>query len=145
MSAVRTVLLSVLMMTAVACSNVVGSGDGVVDEDEVPGVGWFAELDTLAHDVSGTAVIVDEDTIEIEDFVYDGGGLNARFFLLADGAEFDRDIELTDNLVGSPSDGQTLTLTIPNGVAFDEWNFITLWCIPAGVSFGEGVFEPPVL
>lgn len=137
-------LLPLLMLSA-ACAEPVGSGDGIVSEDEVPGVGWTAELETIAHDVSGTAVIVDEDTIEIRDFVYDGGGLNARFFLLPDGAAFSRDIELTDNLVGSPASGDTLTVDIPDGVAFEDFNLITLWCIPVGTSFGDGVFTPPAL
>lgn len=131
------------VLAMVGCGGPVGEGDGVVEPDEVAAVGWQAELAGTAHDVAGTAVLVDEDTIEIRDFVYDGGGLNARFFLLPDGADFNRDIELTDNLVGSPSDGETLVLQIPDGVDREDWNAITLWCIPAGVSFGIGVFEPP--
>ncbi|MFK7930507.1 MAG: DM13 domain-containing protein [Myxococcota bacterium] len=127
----------------VACGGPVGDGDGIVDDNEVPQIGWQAPLVGTAHDVAGTAVLVDENTLEIRDFIYDGGGLNARFFLLPAGGDFNRDIELTDNLVGSPSDGQTLTLTIPDGVAQEDWNAITLWCIPAGVSFGTGVFEAP--
>jgi len=126
----------------VACGGPIGDGDGVVDPDEVPGVGWTAELIGTAHDVAGTAVIVDEDTIEIRDWVYDGGGLNARIYLLPDGADFDNEYELTDNLVGSPSNGETLVLDIPPD-SFEDWNLITLWCVPAAVSFGSGVFEPP--
>lgn len=128
----------------VACGGgPVGEGDGVLDTDEVPGVGWEAELVGTAHDVAGTAVIVDERTIEVRDFVYDGGGINARVFLLVDGEDFHRDLELTENLVGEPSDGETLTLTLPEGAGFEDFNLITLWCIPAGVSFGSGVFAPP--
>lgn len=125
----------------------VGDGDGVVDLDEVPGVGWRATLEGTAHDVAGEAVLVDDGdgglAIEVRDFVYDGGGLNARFFLLADGEAFHRDHELTDNLVGSPSNGETLVLPVSADSPPDDWNLITLWCIPANVSFGSGVFEPP--
>lgn len=140
----RSMLQMVMMMGLVACGGgQVGAGDGEIDADEVPGIGWVAEFEGTAHDVAGTAVIVDERTIEIENFVFDGGGVNARIFLLADGAKFTRDIELTDNLVGSPSDGETLTLTLPQGVEFEDFNLITLWCIPFAVSFGDGVFQPP--
>ena len=120
----------------------VGEGDGVLDADEIPAVGWTGELVGTAHDVSGTAVIVDEDTIEIRDFVYDGGGINARMFLVVDGAPFDREIELTDNLVGSPSEGETMTLDL-KGASFEDFDLLTLWCIPAGVSFGTAKFGPP--
>ena len=140
----RSMIQMVMVMGLVACGGgQVGGGDGIIDDDEVPGVGWVAELEGTAHDVAGRAVIVDENTIEIQDFVYDGGGVNARIFLLADGAEFDRDIELTDNLVGTSFDNETLTLTLPDDVAFEDFNLITLWCVPFAVSFGNGVFEPP--
>ncbi|MEZ4323359.1 MAG: DM13 domain-containing protein [Myxococcota bacterium] len=131
------------LLALVGCGKAVGDGDGTLDTSEVPGVGWVAELDGRFHDVGGTAEIVDESTIEVRDFTYDGGGINARLFLLVDGEDFHRDLELTDNLVGSPSDGDTLTLTIPEGATFDDFNLITLWCIPAAVSFGDGIFEAP--
>lgn len=140
----RSLFLTAVLPTLLfACGGPVGEGDGIVDPDEEARIGWEAELIGSAHDVSGTAVLVAEDRLEIRDFYYDGGGLNARFFLVAAGARFNRDIELTGNLVGSPSDGETLVLDLPEGLEADAWNAITLWCIPAGVSFGEGVFGPP--
>ena len=126
-----------------ACGKAVGGGDGVVDEGEVPQVGWIAEIDGHHHGVAGTAVIVDASTIEIADFHYDGGGLNTRVYLLADGEDFHADFELTDNLVGEEFDGDVLELVIPDEASFEEWNLLTLWCVPAAVSFGDGVFVPP--
>jgi hypothetical protein len=126
-----------------ACGGPVGDGDGVLDDTEVPGIGWEAEIIGTSHDVAGTAVIVDEDTIEIRDWTYDGGGINARIFLLIDGERFHRDFELTDNLVGDPADGETLVLDLPAGTSFEDFNLITFWCIPAGISFGDGLFAPP--
>ena len=129
---------------AACTSPMVGEGDGVVDDDEVPQIGWEAVLETRSHDVAGTAVLVDERTVEIRDFVYDGGGVNARFFLLADGEEFHRDYELTDNLEGEESNGETLVLELPDTAADGmDWNLLTLWCLPFEVSFGDGVFQPP--
>ena len=120
----------------------VGAGDGVVSVDETPKPGWTAPLIGRYHDVAGTAVLVDEQTIEVRDFVYDGGGLNARVFVLPAGADVAAGFE-TDSgtLVGSRFDGETLTLTVPDGVSLADFNAITLWCIPAAVSFGDGVFR----
>jgi len=126
----------------IGCGGPVGTGDGVVDAGEVPQVGWEAVFETFSHDVAGRAVIVDEQTIELQDFTYDGGGVNARLFLLADGAAFDDELELSDNLVGMEFDGDTLELEIPEGAAFEDWNLITLWCVPFRVDFGSGVFRP---
>ena len=137
--------LTALVLAAVVsgCAKAVGDGDGIVSADEVPGVGWSAELIGEQHDVAGLAVIVDERTIEVQDFVYDGGGINSRLYLLADGEDFHRTWELTDNLVGAPFSGDTLTVDIPDDAPFEEWNLITIWCVPAAVSFGAGVFQPP--
>jgi hypothetical protein len=130
-------------VACMGCAKVVGDGDGVVDDEDVPAPGWEAVLEGHHHDVSGTAVIVDDATIEIRDFHYDGGGINARVYLLADGEAFHRDWELTDNLVGEPFDGETLVLEIPDDAPFADWNLLTLWCVPAAVSFGDGLFRPP--
>jgi hypothetical protein len=126
-----------------ACAKTVGDGDGVIAGDEVPQVGWIAVIDGQHHNLSGTATIVDETTIELAGFTYDGGGINSRLFLLTDGGDFHSDFELTDNLVGDAFSDVTMTVDIPPEATFDDWNLISLWCIPAAVSFGSGVFEPP--
>lgn len=140
----RALLLALSLAACAPANAPVGDGDGVVDTDELPGPGWTAEIVGTAHDVAGTAVIVDEDTLEIRDFTYDGGGINARVFLVVDGAPFSDTLELTDNLVGTgPYDGDVLTLDLPADAAPGTWDAITLWCVPARVSFGFGVFAPP--
>ena len=45
-----------------------------------PKIGQVAELSTFAHQVSGTAVIVDDCTVRVDDFVFDGGGIDVRFY-----------------------------------------------------------------
>jgi hypothetical protein len=34
-----------------------------------------------------------------------------------------------------------VTLTYDHAVPLDEINYISIWCVPAGVSFGDGMFE----
>ncbi len=141
---VESPVLCVLLAWITGCAAPsVGGGDGVMDAGEVPQVGWTATLETRAHGTSGTAVVVDESTIELRDFVYDGQGIDARLFLQADGAAFSGDYELTESLVGDAFEGDLLTLPIPDQAELENWNLITLWCVPAGASFGDGVFLPP--
>jgi hypothetical protein len=45
--------------------------------------------------------------------------------------------------VGTEFSADSLTLDLPAGTTFEDFNLLTLWCIPAGVSFGSGVFEAP--
>lgn len=136
---------ALLSLGAVACGKVVGEGDGIVDDASAPGPGWVAELEGRFHDVAGTATITEEGTVRITDFSYDGGGINARVYLVVDGAPFDRTLELSDNLVGTgPYDGTaTLELEIPAQASPGSFDSLTLWCVPAAVSFGFGVFQPP--
>ena len=111
------------------------------EPSEAVAIGSTASLIEHAHDVGGTATLVDAQTIEITGFSYDGEGIDARFFLVQDGAAFDTTNEISGNLVGTgPYRDDTLTLTIPTTVDPTSWDAITLWCIPFGASFGSGVF-----
>jgi hypothetical protein len=148
----RHVALACLL---VACGEP-GAGDGAGDDSAsatptltgetsgTPQVGWLAELEEHFHGVGGTAEIVDESTLEIRDFRFDGKGIDARLFLVRAGEAFDDSVELSDSLIrDDPYDNETLTLEIPAGADWSSWNLLTLWCIPAAVSFGDGAFHPP--
>lgn len=105
-----------------------------------PRIGQNARLRTYFHSVSGTARIVDDCTIEIQDFTYDGGGLDVRVY----GA---RDLSFSDPVILSRDlrrpggyRGATLTVKLPEGVTLDDVRAIAIWCVPADVNFGDGVF-----
>ena len=108
-----------------------------------PRAGWKATLSTRAHNTRGTITIVDADTFRVDNFFYDGGGINVHFILAAtdDYATF-RDTRLvTDlNLFGTPHNGDSLTIDLPAGTTFDGYNAISLWCVPASANFGSGTF-----
>ncbi len=111
--------------------------------DDDPGVGGEAELSSLSHGVSGMARVIDNCTILIEDFNYDGEGINVRVYGF-ENISFDGGVELSDDLIrDEPYENEMLTVTIPEGVSLDDVAVISIWCVPAGVSFGHGVFEGP--
>jgi cytochrome c len=105
-----------------------------------PRVGQTASLVTRFHGTTGTATIVDDCTIVVEDFGYDGTGIDVRFYGGL-GGDYDSGFAISDDLlrVGGYS-GETLTLTLPAGRTLDEMDGISLWCVAAGVSFGDGLF-----
>ena len=109
--------------------------------------GWQARLSTRAHGVRGTVTIVDADTFRVDNFFYDGGGINVHFILAAgdDNITY-RDARLvTDlNLLGMPHSGDSITVDLPSGTTFDGYNAISLWCIPAQANFGSGTFASPL-
>ena len=108
--------------------------------------GWQATLSTRAHGTRGTVTIVDADTFRLDNFFYDGGGINVHFILAAaDDYNTFRDARLvTDlNLLGTPHNGDSLTIDLPAGTTFDNYNAISLWCLPAAANFGSGTFATP--
>ena len=120
------------------------ASDGVVGECDSthPSVGQTAELSNRSHGISGTVEVLNDCTIQITNFNFDGGGINVRIFGGVDG-NYDGGIDLNgENLVRrNPYLDETLTLQLPNGVTLDDFNGVSVWCVPIGIDFGSGVFE----
>jgi hypothetical protein len=111
-----------------------------------PKIGWQAELSRLAHNVSGTVTILDEDTIQVDDFTYDGAGLDVYFYLGANETRpaFTNGLQIGPQLLGSmfTGGGPPLVIDLPAGQTLEGWNAISVWCVTVAVSFGSGTFAP---
>lgn len=119
----------------------VTTGSGRTCDKTHPLVGSKATLITRFHGVEGTATIVDDCTIELSDFHFDGGGIIVEVYSGLDG-DFESGFALSDNLVRSePYVGENLVLELPEGRSLDELDSISIWCVDVAVSFGDGVFE----
>jgi hypothetical protein len=106
-------------------------------------VGWMAELEEKAHNVGGTAEIIDNCTVEIRNFTYDGGGIVVEIYGAANPGEFAGGFAMSSDLVRSePYEGETLTFTLPEGKTLDDLGAISVWCVDADVDFGSGEFAP---
>lgn len=105
-----------------------------------PRVGQTAVLSMDFHRTTGTVRIVDDCTLVVEDFGYDGTGIDVRFYG-GIGGNYRSGFAISDDLLLSGGyDGATLTLTLPSGRTLDEMDGVSLWCVAAGVSFGDGQF-----
>lgn len=106
-----------------------------------PRVGQSAQLQTYSHDVSGVARVVDDCTIVIENFTYDGGGPNVRVYGGTD-RTFQTFITLSPHIgrLGG-YENETLTVNLPDGVTLDDIAAISIWCVDFDINFGDGVFE----
>jgi mono/diheme cytochrome c family protein len=128
------------------------TSDGGTDTgDELPNncpatherVGWIAELSTEFHDVSGVAEIVDDCTVVIHDFTYDGSGIDVRIYG-GIGGDYDNGYAMTDDLLKPGGyDGVLLEAVLPEGRTLEELDGISVWCVDVGVDFGSGSFTPP--
>ncbi len=122
-----------------------GEPDGGTSECAAthPRVGQTATLVTRFHGVSGTARIVDDCTVLLEDFDYDGGGIDVRIYGGVDG-NFDDGFAMTGDLVRAGGySGDTITATLPDGYSLDDLDGVSVWCVAVGQSFGDAQFPAP--
>lgn len=123
-----------------------GPTNGLRECDEThPKIGQVAMLSTFAHQVSGTAVIVDDCTIRLDDFIYDGAGIDVRFYGGL-GGDYDNGFSMSEEDLRRPEgyDGtETVYAQLPEGRTLDELDGISVWCVPVSQSFGDGLFQNP--
>jgi len=112
-----------------------------------PKVGWRAEFSQPIHNVGGTVTIVDDDTVRFDDFTYDGGGIDVRFYLGESNAyaSFVSGIAIGPQLLRMVFDGSQAPFEIdmPAGQTLEGWHAISVWCVDVPVSFGSGSFAAP--
>jgi mono/diheme cytochrome c family protein len=125
-----------------------GGGNGQMGElrecdSTHPKIGQVATLRTFAHQVSGTAVIVDDCTVRVDDFVYDGAGIDVRLYGGLDGdyargfSMSEKDLRRAQGYDGS----EPLYAQLPEDRTLDDIDGISVWCVPVGASFGDGLFQ----
>ena len=103
--------------------------------------GWFAEMPPGGSGSSGTATIVDETTIRVDCFNYNGQAPLVYFYL----GEHDTYNDFLNGLpLGEPlafADCETVFIDLPAGRSMDNWNAISIWCAAADVNFTSGEFS----
>jgi len=119
------------------------AGDIVADNCSAdhPYVGRTRQLSMLAHGVSGTVQILNDCTIEVTDFNYDGQGPAVYFYggqnLIFIGADA---FSIGPQLNGTVWNSDTITLAIPEGKTLDDFDSISLWCFDFNANFGDAFF-----
>jgi hypothetical protein len=104
-------------------------------------VGAVTTLETRFHNVAGIVTVVDDCTVEISDFTFDGQGISVHAVLARD-PDFDSfDIISEDLRPDGPYDTETLTLPLREGMTLDGVTHFSIWCVPAAASFGDGEFS----
>jgi hypothetical protein len=111
-----------------------------------PFIGSTGTLSTIEYGVSGTAVVVDAQTIRVDHFYYQGGGISVFFRLGTNdtSAAFNSGITLGDQLVGHSFADATVTLNLPSGQSVEGYHALSVYCVDAQVDFGSGTFVDPV-
>ena len=106
-------------------------------------VGYSGFFTTLAHNVAGKAEIIDNCTIKISQFSYDGGGPEVYFY-----GSIDHDYQgesafgFSGKLSGTVYNDGEIILSLPNGKTLDDLNGLSVWCVDFNANFGEVSFTP---
>lgn len=132
------VFLAAILLQSCSSSNNADSA-GIADcGSDHPAVGSEAEFSMLEHGVSGTLNVIDNCTLQITNFNYDGLGPDVFFFagvsqdFVSPGYfQFDR------RLNGTVFNNATIILELPEDKTLDDFNSLSVWCIRFGVSFGD--------
>ncbi|MCO4771777.1 MAG: DM13 domain-containing protein [Deltaproteobacteria bacterium] len=132
-----------LVLALVGCANSEGPAEARTGCDDGGLTGWSGELVTRQHGVTGTVEFVDSCTLDVQGFGFDGAGLDVRF-VVADNPAFDDYSVLSDDLRRSGGyDGEALSFPLTMAVNPATAEHVSIWCVPAGVSFGDAVLVPP--
>lgn len=100
-------------------------------------VGTTTALNSYAHGVEGNIEVVDDCTIRINNFTFDGGGIDVRIFG-SDSGDFTADgFAISNDIFGTAYDNETLEVPLPEGVSLDDINHLSVWCVAAGQNFGD--------
>ena len=86
--------------------------------------------------------IVNNRTIELRNFYFDGQGLDVVVFI-SPNSNYDPGVSISGNLIGPAFVDETLRYTLPEGTDLDLVSYVSIWCIDIPVSFGDGYFQSP--
>ena len=116
---------------------------------------FVAELRTLAHGVKGKLYAMDEKTLIVKNFGYDGQGPDAFFWVGTSGVPSDEGTILPYPFTGkfykyddddAPvlkwyfDETKDLKLTLPDDLKVSDLKWFSVWCRQYSVNFGDLIF-----
>jgi hypothetical protein len=106
-------------------------------------VGHSGFFNTFAHNVSGKATIIDDCTIEITQFSYDGGGPDVYFYG-AENHEYasSEAFPIGPQINGSAFNNAKLLIKLPQNKSLDDLSGLSVWCVDFAANFGQMEFTP---
>lgn len=106
-------------------------------------IGWTADLgiNTGEGQVSGFVTMVDDCTLELHDFSYDGNGIDVRVYGAKD-SSFMPAFTMGPNIVGRTFTKETWRVSLPDDKTLGDLDWVGIWCVAVGANFGSGAFKP---
>ena len=103
------------------------------------------------NEIAGTVYAVDESTLSVNEFTYDGAGTDVHFVVGADGKPSGEGTILTFLFEGKEStslisafDAEDIVLTLPTNLKVTELAWLSVWSGESGINFGELIFPEKI-
>ena len=110
------------------------------EHEKIGHTGFFS---TFAHNVSGKATVIDDCTIEISQFSYDGGAPDVYFYGAIDHEYTSVDaFPMGQKLDGKTYDNARIFIKLPQNKSLDDLNGLSVWCTEFQANFGQVEFTP---
>lgn len=109
-----------------------------------PRIGWTADLgiNTGEGQVRGFVTAIDDCTLELRGFSYDGNGIDVRVYGTETTA-FKPGFNIGPNIVNKVFTNETLRVTLPPDKKLTDFEWVGIWCVAVGANFGSGQLLPP--
>jgi len=119
----------------------VNFGSGAFEPPEYPRAGYSVFLPVGGHSTSGLATIVDERTIRLDNFSYDGAApaVYAYAGLFNTYTSFRDGVRLYPRMTRAYQN-ETLFVALPEGQSLSGYQAISIWCETFRISFTSGAF-----
>lgn len=103
-------------------------------------VGQVANLSMLAHNVSGRAEIIDNCTIQVTNFNFDGDAPNVEFYGGVNG-DYVNGFGISERIDGRVFTDTTFTIILDSPSVLDRMDGLSVWCVEFRADFGSGMFQ----
>jgi len=117
---------------------------------------FLGELKTIEHDISGKLFALDEKTLVIKNFVYDGKAPDAFFWAGTEGAKPQDEGKISPYSIGNGATGyssnqlerlekkfdgsEDVKITLPGNLKVSDLKWFSIWCRKYSVNMGEFIF-----
>ncbi len=101
-------------------------------------VGTTADFEMFFHDVSGTMRVLDDCTLEISNFTYDGEGPAVYFYTGNSRTYVGSNVYYVPFLLtGNTFENDRIRLHLPEGITLDDFDSLSVWCFDFRINFGD--------
>jgi len=98
-------------------------------------------MNTGEGEVSGFVTMIDDCTLELTTFSYNGDGIEVRLFG-SKASNFRPGFTIGPDIVGMRFTRATWKVQLPAGKTLADLDWVSIWCVKARADFGSGPFRP---